>query len=66
MPVLSSYRKETSHLICTANQLAGFDMRVTLVFNGLIERKLKTFGMTHETISFIVNRMVNLFILTTY
>ena len=26
---------ETSQMICTVNQLAGFYMRVTLVFNGL-------------------------------
>ena len=26
---------ETSQLICIANQLTGFDMRATLVFNGL-------------------------------
>ena len=28
---------ETSQLICTANQLAGFYMRITLALNGLIQ-----------------------------
>ena len=27
---------ETSELICSANQLTGFYMRVTLAFNGLV------------------------------
>ena len=45
MPVLRCPRIETSQLICTANQLTGFDTRATLALNGLrINSNIKQLG----------------------
>ena len=47
MPVLPSYKKQL--LICSANQLAGFYVKATLVLNGLNKKLI----IKYETPSFV-------------
>ena len=42
MPVLPSYRNQSTDLLCCANQLTGFFMRATLAFNGLSKGKVSS------------------------
>ena len=42
MPVLLSYRNQSTDLLCCANHLTGFFMTATLAFNGLNKGKISS------------------------
>ena len=50
MKCKSCYHIETSKLICSANQLAGFYMMATTAFNDLIIAKIHGHGINYDSL----------------